>query len=115
MVSDGELMHSINSDMEGTGVWDNVKAGFNKYVKPVLSTVGDHLANSLSYSNPSMAPLIQGIRGGVRDLTGVGVSGKKSKKSKKRYDSSSESESEPERKPKRKTKRKIKKGNGLYL
>ena len=92
IVSDGELMHSINSDMEGTGIWDSIKAGFNKYVKPVLSTVGDVAANALSYTNPELAPVIQGIRGGVRDLTGVGIS---------------------EPKPKRKAK--SKKGNGLYL
>jgi len=91
IVSDGELMHSINSDMEGTGIWDSIKAGFNKYVKPVLSTVGDVAANALSFTNPELTPLIQGVREGVRGLTGVGLSSK------------------PKRKPKSKV------GNGLYL
>lgn len=108
VVSDGELMHTINSGMDGTGIWDSIKAGFNKYVKPVLSTVGDVAANALSYTNPELAPVIQGIRGGVRDLTGVGLSSKK-----KQYDSESEPESKPKSKPKRKAK--SKKGNGLYL
>ena len=72
-IAPGEVMATQESQLEGSGFFDTLKAGFNKYVKPVLSTVGDVAANALSYTNPEMAPLIQGIRGGVRDLTGVGV------------------------------------------
>ena len=49
-------------------IWNSVKSGFNKYVKPVLSGVGDAIA----YANPELAP----IREGVRQITGVGI-GKK--------------------------------------
>jgi hypothetical protein len=73
IVSDGEFHHTHHSGAQGTGVWDDIKAGFNKYVKPVLTTVGDTIANSLSYTNPQLAPVIQGIRGGIKDLTGVGL------------------------------------------
>lgn len=122
-VSDGELMHSMESGAQGTGVWDSIKAGFNKYVKPVLSTVGDIGANALSYTNPEFAPVIQGVREGVRGLTGVGLRHKKHKKAHKKHHyesdtSSSESEHEHKRrehKPKRKVHRKSKKGSGLYL
>ena len=72
-IADGEIQATHNSSMDGTGFFDTLKEGFNKYVKPVLSTVGDVAANALSYTNPEMAPLIQGIRGGVRNLTGVGM------------------------------------------
>lgn len=113
-VSDGELMHTINSGVEGTGIWDTIKTGFNKYVKPVLSGVGDAIA----YSNPELAPIREGIRG----LTGVGLSSKKkhkkARKSKKHHyesDSSSSSEEEQHYKKPRKKSRKSKKGSGLYL
>lgn len=64
-VTDGELAHTIESGIEGTGIWDSIKSGFNKYVKPVLSGVGDAIA----YANPELAPLREGVRG----LTGVGL------------------------------------------
>ena len=73
MITDGELAHTINSGVQGTGIWDSIKSGFNKYVKPVLSTIGDIGANALSYTNPELAPVIQGVRGGVKNLTGVGL------------------------------------------
>lgn len=61
-------------EVEHSGsLWDTIKTGFNKYVKPVLSTVGDVVANSLSYTNPELAPVFQGVRQGVKDLTGVGI------------------------------------------
>ena len=64
-VTDGELEHTIESGIAGTGIWDTIKSGFNKYVKPVLSGVGDAIA----YANPELAPL----REGVRSITGVGL------------------------------------------
>lgn len=71
----GARLSLSRDELERSGaLWDTIKAGFNKYVKPVLSTVGDVVANSLSYSNPELAPVFQGVRQGVRDLTGVGVS-----------------------------------------
>ena len=82
-IAEGEVMATHKSDMDGTGFFDTLKQGFNKYVKPVLSTVGDVAANALSYTNPEMAPLIQGIRGGVRDLTGVGMKQTKKRVSRK--------------------------------
>ncbi len=119
-ISDGELMHSINSGVEGTGIWDTIKSGFNKYVKPVLSGVGDAIA----YANPELAPLREGVRG----LTGVGLMHhhkkahkKAHKKHKKHYesDSSSSSESEEEHHHKKHRKKAHKKhskrGSGLYL
>lgn len=119
-ISDGELMHSIDSGVEGTGIWDTIKSGFNKYVKPVLSGVGDAIA----YANPELAPLREGVRG----LTGVGLMHhhkkarkKAPKKHKKHYesDSSSSSESEEEHHHKKHRKKAHKKhskrGSGLYL
>jgi len=123
-VSDGELMHTIESGAQGTGIWDTIKSGFNKYVKPVLSGVGDAIA----YANPELAPLREGVRG----LTGVGLTHHKHKVHHKKphkkhhkhaYESdtsSSESEYEHEHhrvsKPKRKVHhKKTKHGSGIYL
>lgn len=59
----GPLTHE---EIHASGsLWDSIKSGFNKYVKPVLSGVGDALA----YANPELAPL----REGVRSITGVGL------------------------------------------
>lgn len=101
VISDGEWHHTHHSGAQGTGIWDDIKSGFNKYVKPVLSTVGDTVANSLSYTNPEMAGLIQGVRKGVKDLTGVGM----------------EQEAKPLQKAHKGRKKAAHKGhgNGLYL
>ena len=59
----GPLSHE---EIHASGsLWDTIKTGFNKYVKPVLSGVGDAIA----YANPELAPL----REGVRSITGVGL------------------------------------------
>ena len=76
----GVRLHLAHHELEGTGLWDDIKAVFNKYVKPVLSTVGDTVANALSYTNPELAPVIQGIRGGIKNVTGVGLHNKKASK-----------------------------------
>lgn len=120
-ISDGELMHSIDSGVEGTGIWDTIKSGFNKYVKPVLSGVGDAIA----YANPELAPLREGVRG----LTGVGLMHHKKHKAHKKHkkhhyesDSSSSSSSEEEhhrkkhhKKAHKKVHKHSKRGGGLYL
>jgi hypothetical protein len=85
-ITDGELHHTKHSELEGTGIWNTIKSGFNKYVKPILSGVGDAIA----YSNPELAPIREGIRG----LTGVGLEHNEHKHHKKRI---------------------TKNGNGLYL
>lgn len=62
----GPLSHEeIMSSGSLKSIWESVKSGFNKYVKPVLSGVGDALA----YANPELAPL----REGVRAISGVGI------------------------------------------
>lgn len=105
-VSDGELAATINSGLQGTGIWDTIKEGLSsvwKYVKPVLSGVGDAIA----YSNPELMPLREGIRG----VTGVGL-----KKNKKHREYESDSDDDYERKPKHCKKKTTKKrGSGLYL
>lgn len=59
----GPLTHE---EIHASGsLWDTIKTGFNKYVKPVLSGIGDAVA----YANPELAPL----REGVRNITGVGL------------------------------------------
>jgi len=66
----GPLTHE---EIHASGsLWDSIKSGFNKYIKPVLSGVGDAIA----YANPELAPL----REGVRSITGVGIKHKKHKK-----------------------------------
>lgn len=65
----GPLTHE---EIHASGsLWDTIKTGFNKYVKPVLSGVGDAIA----YANPELAPL----REGVRNITGVGIAKKPTK------------------------------------
>jgi hypothetical protein len=101
-VTDGELMHTIESGIAGTGIWDNIKSGLStawKYAKPVVSGIGDAIA----YSNPELA----GIREGVRNITGVGL---KHKHHHKEYEHMLHHEHEHHHK-----KRVTKKGNGLYL
>lgn len=94
-IAPGELEATIESGIEGTGIWDSIKSGFNKYVKPVLSGVGDAIA----YSNPELAPLREGIRG----ITGVGLHNKTHHKH------------EHERKKPRVHKKGNTLGSGLYL
>lgn len=62
----GSRLQMGQHELQQSGsLWDTIKAGFNTYVKPVLSGIGDAIA----YSNPELAP----IREGVRKLTGVGI------------------------------------------
>jgi len=105
-VSDGELAASINSGIQGTGIWDTIKDGLSsvwKYVKPVVSGIGDAIA----YTNPELA----GLREGVRGVTGVGLQHKKHKKHHE-YSSDEEYEHKPKH---HKKKTHHKRGSGLYL
>jgi hypothetical protein len=74
-ITPGEMSATIESGIEGTGVWDSIKNGLStvwKYVKPVVSGIGDAIA----YTNPELAPL----REGVRSITGVGLKKKEKRK-----------------------------------
>lgn len=112
MVGPDELYHTVESGIAGTGIWDTIKAGFNKYVKPVLGGIGDAVA----YANPELAPLREGIRG----LTGVGLHKKYHKKHEHEHEYEHEHEHEHEHKhehhkKKAHKKRVSKHGNGLFL
>lgn len=63
--------HEIMSSGSLKSIWEGVKSGFNKYVKPVLSGVGDAIA----YTNPELAPL----RESVRKISGIGLHKKHAK------------------------------------
>lgn len=120
IISEGEMHHTMESGAQGTGIWDTIKSGlstaWNKVGKPVLSGIGDAIA----YSNPELAP----IREGVRNLTGVGLHGKKHTAKKHHemhhYDSSDSEmhhahKKHPAHKKHHKHKKHPKHGNGLYL
>jgi hypothetical protein len=62
----GEANHDIeyHGDKQGGSVWSWLKEKAWPVIKTVLSGVGDAIA----YSNPTLAPLREGVRG----LTGIG-------------------------------------------
>jgi len=108
MITPGEMQSTVESGIEGTGIWDTIKDGLSsvwKYVKPVLSGVGDAIA----YTNPELAPLREGVRG----ITGVGLH--KHHKHHKHRSHSEEREMHHEAPKKHHRKRVSKHGNGLYL
>ncbi len=113
MVGPDELEHTIDSGIQGTGIWDTLKSGFNKYVKPVISGVADAVA----YSNPELAPLREGIRG----FTGVGLRHRKKHHHEEHEHHHHEEnehhhkEHEHHHKKHHKHARVSKRGNGLYL
>jgi hypothetical protein len=70
-LSAGEIEATKMSDLEGTGVFDFLKKGYDWVkgnwgsIKPVLSAVGDAVA--------TIAPQTAPVRGLVKGLTGVGI------------------------------------------
>lgn len=74
-LSPGEIKATIDSDMDGSGVFDWLKKGFNwvknnwGVIKPVVSAVGDAVAATV--------PGAAAPRAAVRQLTGVGITGKR--------------------------------------
>ena len=72
-LSAGEIEATKASDMEGTGIFDFLKKGYNWVknnwgtIKPVLSDVGDAVATVI----PGAAP----VRAQIKTLTGVGLAG----------------------------------------
>ena len=104
IVSDGEMEHTVHSGAEGTGIWDTIKSGFKKYVKPILGGIGDAIA----YSNPELAP----IREGVRSLTGVGLHHPHHPHHMK---AEHHAHHEAHKKGHKKGHKRMKHGNGLYL
>ena len=68
-VSPGEMRETIESGMEGTGIWDSIKNFFSKNgtaILDTLQTVGKAVA-------PEFAPEIDLARSAARTLTGKGL------------------------------------------
>lgn len=78
-LSPGEITATQQSDMEGTGIFDFLKKGYNFVknnwgaIKPIVSAVGDAVA-------PAFGPTGVAVRGLVKEVTGVGIEAKPAKK-----------------------------------
>ncbi|KAH9100259.1 hypothetical protein LEN26_016015 [Aphanomyces euteiches] len=74
-ITHGEIHHDLSS-RQGGSIWESIKNGlstvWNTVGKPVLGAIGD----AITYSNPELAPL----REGVRSLVGVGFKGSQAAK-----------------------------------
>ena len=79
ILSPGEIHATKMSELEGTGVFDFLKKGFNWVknhwgtIKPIVSSVLDIAAPALGKAVPEAAPAIMGGRKLLKDTTGVGI------------------------------------------
>lgn len=111
-LSPGEIYATQQSELEGTGIFDFLKKGYNWVknnwgsIKPVLSSVGDAVA--------TIAPQTAPVRGAVKALTGIGIEGKPAKK--KLIKGSDEAKSRMSAiRAMRKGKKTTVKGEGLFI
>ena len=71
-ISPGEIEATKSSDLQGTGIFDFVKKGWDwvknnwSSIKPVVSTIADVIA-------PTLGPEAVAVRQGVKAITGVGL------------------------------------------
>ena len=79
ILSPGEIHATKQSDMEGTGVFDFFKKGYNWIknhwgtIKPILSKTLDVAVPIVSKFAPEAAPAIVGGRQLLKETTGVGI------------------------------------------
>jgi len=124
IVSDGELGHTIDSGVEGTGIWSDIGDAALKGLKWLGGQALDGIAQGtkgLLGDSTLGNKAVDFVRKGVKDATGVGLV--KPKKAHRRvvhkkvveYETESESEHPKHKVQHKKVHHKSKRGNGLYL
>lgn len=81
-LSEGEMMRTAmhhglvpkqSGDLEGSGIFDSIWSGIKSAGKWLAGAALDGVEGAASEAIPGLSGVFKKVRGGVRDLTGVGI------------------------------------------